>query len=615
MLRELELKAKYERGGWPAQPRPDIKPPEGWSIPLITSVGRPRNHTLSPQAKRIVFIWDIADGSDIYVLSSEGGFPARMTADRLPKAPWFDDAPQWSPNNEWIAYTEHNHVRVVPASGGMPKKITSFTTRAESPRWMPDGVHLLVVVERDERQRILMTDVDGAWPRPISQGPGHDYDPQASPDGRYVVYTHTPLDDLDRSDIMLTEIETGSTRILSGTPEMEATSPHWSPDGQWIAYLSEKSGFFELYLIHPQTGDEHQLTHLGYDVEDFSWSPDSTRIACTINRRGTLDLAILDAENGNVEYLRTEPGVHTRPQWSPDGSTLIFSFESPLLPQDIYAMDVEARKLQQLTFSNPPALQALDLVMPEEVIYTSHDGLEIPAFLYRPKEPNGAAIVYPHGGPTTQYLLEWDIWAQYMIAKGYTWLAPNFRGSTGYGVPFERANHYTWGVDDTEDCLAGADYLCTLDWIHPNRLAIYGASYGSYLVVCALTYDPKYRFACGIAKYGDCNILSSWAQSDRSVREDMERMLGHPADEPEVYRSGSPVRHVARIKRPLLIVHGLLDKIVHPLQSEELVEALKNEGKTYEYKTYPDEGHGLLRRKNQIDFYHHMERFCDWYLI
>jgi dipeptidyl aminopeptidase/acylaminoacyl peptidase len=615
MLRELELKAKYERGGWPAQPRPDIKPPEGWSIPAITSVGKPRSHTLSPRGRRIAFIWDFADASDIYIMSMEGGWPARMTADRLPIAPWFDDAPQWSPDGEWIAYTEQNHVWIVPSTGGMPKKITSFTTRAESPRWMPDGVHLLVVVEREERQRILMTDIDGSWPQPISQGPGHDYDPQASPDGRYVVYTHAPLDDLDRSDIMLADIENGTIRILSDNPQMESTSPQWSPDGQRIAYISEKSGYYELYLIHPETGEERQLTHLGYDVGDIAWSPDSTRIACSVNRRGALNLAIIDVDNGRVNFLRNEPGVHSQPQWSPDNKNIIFGFESPLMPQDIYSIDVESKQLQQLTFSNPPALQALDLILPEEVIYPSFDGLEIPAFLYRPKQTNGAAIVYPHGGPTTQYLLEWDIWAQYMIAKGYTWLAPNFRGSTGYGLTFERANHYTWGVGDTEDCMAGANYLCTLDGIDVSRIAIYGASYGSYLVVCALTNDPKYRFACGIAKYGDCNILSSWAQSNRSVREDMERMMGHPAEDREAYRIGSPVRHVANINRPLLIVHGLLDKIVHPLQSEELVEALKKEGKTFEYKTYPDEGHGLLRRKNQLDFYHHMERFCDWYLI
>jgi dipeptidyl aminopeptidase/acylaminoacyl peptidase len=118
-----------------------------------------------------------------------------------------------------------------------------------------------------------------------------------------------------------------------------------------------------------------------------------------------------------------------------------------------------------------------------------------------------------------------------------------------------------------------------------------------------------------VAKYGDCNILTSWAQGEREAREEMERMMGHPAVRRENYDRGSPVWQVAKIRSPLLIVHGLQDPIVHPLQSEELVEALKREGKTFEYRTYPDEGHGLLLRKNQLDFYGHMERFVDWYLL
>jgi dipeptidyl aminopeptidase/acylaminoacyl peptidase len=350
-------------------------------------------------------------------------------------------------------------------------------------------------------------------------------------------------------------------------------------------------------------------------VEDFSWSPDGLRLVVTVNRGGSLDLATVEVGTGRAADLRRGPGVHQRPNWLPDGRTITFEYEDPLHPADLYRMDVETYRVTQLTFSNPPALQALDLVMPEPVSYRSLDGMEIPAFLYRPLHPNGAAIVYPHGGPTSQYILEWDIWAQYLVAKGYTWLAPNFRGSSGYGIAFERANHDVWGVKDTEDCLAAADYLTTLPWIDRTRLGIYGASYGSYLAVCALAYDPRYRFACAVAKYGDCNILTSWAQGEREAREEMERMMGHPAVRREAYDRGSPVRQVSRIRSPLLIVHGLQDPIVHPLQSEELVEALKREEKTFEYRTYPDEGHGLLLRKNQLDFYGHMERFVDWYLL
>ena len=615
MLRELEVKAKYERGGWPAQPRPDVKPPQGWSLPLITSVSRPRAHAPSPDGTWLAYFWDRGETSDLYALPSEGGWPMRLTFDREPRAYWMDDPPQWSPDGAWLAYTDRDHVWVVDARGGLPRKMSSFAVWATAPRWLPDSYHLLIGLERDERSRILLTDRDGSWPRPISRGPGHDYNPEPSPDGRHVAYLHGATDDLDRVDLMLVRLETDSAWRLTSAAGCQITTPTWSPDGQRLAYTTDRPGFYELFIIDVATGQERQHTHLGHDVEDYIWSPDGTRLACTINRRGSLDLATVEVATAAVSDLRKGPGVHGRPHWLPHGGAITFEYEDPLHPADLYRMDIESRQVTQLTFSNPPALEALDLVMPEPVAYRSMDSLEIPAFLYRPRHPNGAAIVYPHGGPTSQYLLEWDIWAQYMVAKGYTWLAPNFRGSSGYGAVFERANHDSWGVKDTQDCLAAADFLAGSPWIDRKRLGIYGASYGSYLAVCGLAYDPQYRFACAVAKYGDCNILTSWAQGEREAREELERMMGHPAVWRENYDRGSPVLQVAKIRSPLLIVHGLQDPIVHPLQSEELVEALKREGKTYEYRTYPDEGHGLLRHKNQLDFYGHMERFVDWYLL
>jgi dipeptidyl aminopeptidase/acylaminoacyl peptidase len=252
------------------------------------------------------------------------------------------------------------------------------------------------------------------------------------------------------------------------------------------------------------------------------------------------------------------------------------------------------------------------------VTYRCSDGLPIEGFLFKP--PAAArrrvpAVVYPHGGPTSFYGDEWDGHAQYFIDKGYAWFAVNFRGSASYGRDFERANRGVWGVADTADCLAAADYLAGLDWVDPRRLAIFGASYGSYLALASLALDPQHRFACGVAKYGDSDIATSWAQGDRVGREDLEKMMGRPADAPEAYRAGSPLNRVADITRPLLVAHGERDARVHPDQSAQLAEALRREGKTFEYVTYPTEGHGLLRREPQLHFYRRLERFLDWHLM
>ncbi|MEJ5224396.1 MAG: S9 family peptidase, partial [Anaerolineales bacterium] len=314
-------------------------------------------------------------------------------------------------------------------------------------------------------------------------------------------------------------------------------------------------------------------------------------------------------------YLRSGKGAHGAPQWLPDGESLVVAYESPLEPPDLYRVDAVTGAATRLTFSNPPALAALPLVMPEEVRYKSFDGLEIAAFLYRPARPNGAAVLHPHGGPSAQYGYEFDIFAQYLVAKGYTFIAPNYRGSTGYGVPFEQANYFDWGKGDLQDCLHGARFLHTLGMVDKSRIAIMGGSYGGYMTALALSRDPDYLFAAGVAKYGDAHIETSWALCNRELRLYTEMMLGHPGRNRQVYIDGSPIYQVENIKSPVLVLHGLEDDVVPPEASERWVEALRAAGKTFEYKTYAGEPHGFLKRATQLDAYARMERFLDWYLM
>ncbi|MCZ7672909.1 MAG: S9 family peptidase [Chloroflexi bacterium] len=152
----------------------------------------------------------------------------------------------------------------------------------------------------------------------------------------------------------------------------------------------------------------------------------------------------------------------------------------------------------------------------------------------------GPAILRPHGGPTDQWRFDWDPLAQYLVAKGYTFLAPNFRGSTGYGVAFEHANYDNWGVGDMQDCLHGARYLRTLDWVRPDKIGIFGSSYGGYMVACCLARDPDYLFACGVGKYGDADLYTSWAQCERETRLYTEMQMGHPSTNWQVYQAASP---------------------------------------------------------------------------
>jgi dipeptidyl aminopeptidase/acylaminoacyl peptidase len=614
---EIELSEKYERYGWPSLARPDVKPPPGWSLSLLTAVNLVHHSALSPDGRHLAFIWQREGLSDVYTVPSAGGWPARLTTGRGPEIYWWDRPPQWSADGRDLAFTMNGHVYVVPADGrGLPRRISDFSAGAFAPVWLPHGPGLIVTVARRECCRLLLTDRDGNWPRPLTRDEeGDDWDARPSPDGQEVAYVYRPLDDLNRLEIRIANIASGEIRPLTGAPRQKDWSPRWSPDGRRLAFLSQRSGWNGIWLVGRDGRGLRPLLSLNLDVAEFAWSPDGRMLAATLNRHGAFDLALIDADSGAARDLATGQGAYSNPCWSPGGDFLTVEYEDATRPPDLYRIGVSDGSRTQLTFSQLPALAAHDLVVPERVSYPSYDGLEIPAFLYRPASPNGAAVLYAHGGPTAQYGYSWDAVAQYFVAKGYTWIAPNFRGSTGYGVAFEQANYDNWGVGDTEDCLHGARFLRTIGGIDPARIAIFGPSYGGFMVACCLARDPDYLFACGASKYGDANVLTTWAQCERETRLYTEMQIGHPSQRRHVYRDASPIHQIDHVQKPLLIIHGLEDDVVPPQASEEWVEALRRAGKTFEYKTYAGEPHSFLKRVNEIDMLSRLERFFDWYLL
>jgi dipeptidyl aminopeptidase/acylaminoacyl peptidase len=616
MDKQIKLTEKYERNGWPSIKRPDLKPPDGWRISLITSLERIRSHALSPRGDMITYIKDGESLSDVYLLPLHGSWPTRITTDRPLWPYWDDETPVWSSDGNWIAFCIHGHVHLVPSNGGLPRKITDVATSASNPRFMPDSYGLIVTVERNDADQLLLTDIEGSWPRALTtDSTGDHWDARPSPDGKYIVYTLRRFDDLNRLDVILLEIDTGKSITLYGKPSVRTFAPKWSPDGKWISFIAQETEHEQLYLIRLNGEGLHQLTSTGEDIVSYDWSPDGKRIVAAVNRSGAHALILVETETGFVTELRSGLGIHSNPNWSGDGSFITFEYESSILPPDIYRIEVVSRDVKQLTFSTPLALQKNKRIMPEIVSYKSHDGLEIPGFLFCPERPNGAAIVYPHGGPTDQCGYEWDELAQYFTAKGYFYFAPNYRGSTGYGKTFERANFNDWGIGDTQDCLYAAKFLRGFKEIHAESIGIGGGSYGGYLTNCSLSRDPEYLYACGVAKYGDANLVSSWAQCEKRLRLYSEIFLGHPTANRAVYQKGSPINDVKNVQKPMLILHGLQDAIVPPEASEEWVEALKRHDKVFEYKTYDDEPHGFLRRENLIDVYERMETFFDWYLL
>jgi dipeptidyl aminopeptidase/acylaminoacyl peptidase len=607
---------KDEHEGVPAQPRKDLKPPPHWRLEAVAHTPMPRTMTISADRRRAVFIQD-ADTSDVWLLDlTSGGPPERLTTGREPIPFWEDVEPRLSPDGSTVAYVDKGHVWLVPAAGGPPRKLAE----GSSPVWI-DAKRLVISIERDDTTRLAVVAADDAWPGRLATVDGelddHGDEGQAvvAPDGADVAYTFTPRADLNRSEIRVASLDSGAVRAVTGTPGMHDRGAAWSPDRATLAYTSERSGFYEIHLIGRDGTDERRLTSAQADHGELDWHPDGSRLLALRCRANRFDLVVVDADSGDGELVAAG-GTWCTPLWTAAGD-IVAGYEDHATP----------RELRRVADSEPAVLHApapLSVKRAphaelEDVRFPSIDGLEIPAFLMRPRDASPErpvpAVVYPHGGPTSYYGDDWDGHAQYFVDRGYAWLAINYRGSTGYGREFERLNHGVWGVDDTKDCLAAADFLRTLDWIDGERLAIFGASYGSYMALLSVTDDPERRFKCAVAKYGDCDIATSWAQGDREGVQDLERMMGPPSAAREAYRAGSPYHRLEKVRVPLLIAHGERDERVSPKQSEQLVARLRQLGKTFEYVTYPTEAHGLLRAGPQLDFYRRLERFLNWNLI
>jgi dipeptidyl aminopeptidase/acylaminoacyl peptidase len=438
-----------------------------------------------------------------------------------------------------------------------------------------------------------------------------------SPDRTHVAYTVFHHDDLNCISLHVVELGSGHSRTLVHQRGFQLHSPVWSPAGTHLAFVSEWPGWYEVFTVHATDGAApRQLTTAGADFGSLAFTADGASLIGVRTRHGVADLVHIDGETGQVTVL-AKGGTWSSPRLLPDGSVAAVH-ESFTTPARLCVVATDGR-VRELFAPTPAPVLAAPHIVPEHVAYLSLDGMEVYGWLYRPTgaspEQPCPAVVQPHGGPTSVTGDEWDGVAQYFLDKGYAWFAINFRGSTSYGREFERANHGVWGVSDTYDCLAAHDHLATLDWVDPTRVAIFGASYGSYMALHSVVDDPDNRFACAIAKYGDCDILTSWAQGDLVGRLDLERMMGHPRRARAEYTAGSPIHRIEHLEVPILIAHGELDERVSPNQSKELVDALHRDGKQFEYVTYPTEGHGLLRTEPFLHFHRRLERFLDWYLM
>lgn len=598
----------------PATPRGPL------TIERIVGLEAASQWAVAPDGQTVAYIQDIAGIKQFWTIGLVGGFPRRITAERKDCS-----EPAWSPDSQWLAFVRDNGLHIARQDGTDARRLWKHESGIEEPRWSPDGTQIAFVSRQRGWSQVWSIRLDERRPRCLTPEPVDHQGFAWSPDGTQIAYVLRAPDDLLNSDIMIRSVSADGPGepIRLSAPQSLDYAPAWSPDGARIAFISDADGWPHVWSVDVATRQRAQLTR--GEFEDGTvyaghergphWSPDGRSIAFLRNREGRFDLHRMQPDGSAVERLSQRDGVRGIVGWLPDSSAVLTSFESAQYLGGLALAEVTGQ--ERLLTDALAGLRPDDFIAPERVSYTSRDGLTIHGYLWQPRtiEPGQRypAIVYPHGGPTSQTFDRFQPFLSLLAQEGFVILSPDFRGSTGYGNAFRRANFNEWGHNDLFDVIDGAGWLKQQPAVDAERVGIFGGSYGGYMVLCALAFAPEV-FAAGVDLFGDSEISESYRHGDRLGRLDLHMQMGAPDDNTERYRRGSPVYAAERIQAPLLILHGREDMRVVPLMSEKMIEALKIEGKYHEAHFYEGEGHGFNKPENKQDYMERVLKFLNRHL-
>jgi dipeptidyl aminopeptidase/acylaminoacyl peptidase len=589
---------------------------------MTRQVGRP---TWSPDGQQIAFVSNMSGRNNLWLVLSDGGWPVQLTVSDQRQA-----APAWSPDGKWIAYQsdfdgdEQWDIFLVSPTTGKVVNLTQTREIAEgNPTWSPDGRYLAYEVkpktsaayEIDVYDMVMreVKHLTTKTPQDLSNS-----DPLWSKDGKYIVYTQEQAKGTD-SNIFIAEVATGKSTLL--TPhegEQRFSADDISPDGKHVLFTSNAAnGYDNIGLLDVATKKISWLTHDKWEIRGHEFSPDGKHVTFTANVDGNVEIYLHDLATGKSTALPLPKGLnepaggHTA--FTKDGSRLLYNHNGPTAPGDLCVYHLATGKSQQITHSLVAGVRSEDMVEPYLVHYPSRDGKwTISAFLYVPfnmaRNGKNAAIVYIHGGPTSQTMNLFNRFIQFAANQGYMVLAPNYRGSTGYGKEFQQANLFDMGGGDLQDVLAGVDWIKQTGHLDPKKIAVMGGSYGGYLSMMAVTKAPEV-WAAGVPIVPFVNWFTEIEHEDPVLQQSDLATMGDVVKNKALYEDRSPINFIDKIKAPLILLAGGHDPRCPKSETQQVVDAIKKRGGTVDYKIYENEGHGFARVENQIDAYQRVADF------
>lgn len=393
-------------------------------------------------------------------------------------------------------------------------------------------------------------------------------------------------------------------------------------DENYFYTTNYDSEFYYLMSYNLKNGERSTVYKTNWDVAFSYLSKNNSYRVIAVNEDAQNKLTIKNmSDQSDLNLIGFENMNINSVVFSDDEKLLRVSAGSPNSPGDIYTYELSSNKLNKITSNLNSNVNPKDLVNAEVIRYESFDGLEIPAILYKPhsasKKNKVPALVWVHGGPGGQSRIGYRALIQYLVNHGYAILAVNNRGSSGYGKTFYSLDDLNHGEDDLQDCVWGKKWLQDQDYINPDKIGIIGGSYGGFMTMAAMTFEPE-EFKVGVNIYG----VTNWIRTLRSIpaywestRESLYKEMGNPYTEDSLRLYNiSPLFHAKNIKNPVMVLQGANDPRVLQIESDEMVQEARDAGAYVEYVLFEDAGHGFIKKEQQIEGNEKILTFLENYL-
>ncbi|MFT4254723.1 MAG: S9 family peptidase [Caulobacter sp.] len=494
-------------------------------------------------------------------------------------------------------------------ASGKETQLTEPGTRNQSPAWSGDGKVLVWsrAAKGSANYDVVMRDPSApGGRRVIFQGEGQVSPIDVSPDGKTVLLGR--YFSIGQSKRWLLDVATGKAVELNPSKDKIAyDGGHFMPDGKSVVMLSDEgSDFMRILLMDLKTGKKQYSGDRVWDVEDFAFSADGKMLAYVVNEDGYSQLFVRDhLTRRDLPQPKLPPGVVSNLAFSKDGTRLGFTLATAASSSDAWSWSWEGPegKLTRWTASELGGLDPAALVSPELVRFPSFDKRSIPAFVYKPKLAAGEkapVIIDIHGGPEGQSRPVFNPFHQHSVAElGAAVIVTNVRGSSGYGKTYLNLDNAEKREDSVKDIGALLDWIKTQPDLDPNRVVVYGQSYGGYMSLAVMTHYSD-RLAGGVERYGISNFVS-FLKNTEAYRRDLRRAEYGDERDPKMlktFEAISPLNNVGKITKPMLVMQGWNDPRVPKSESDQVVEKLREQGVPTWYVQFKDEGHGFLKKVN-----------------